>query len=119
MKIDDSTTPAVPDAKVPGVHLPTPPSERGEWLLALALGGLGLAVLVAVLTGLVGRTSTAASHATPPAVLVAAVTPTPSAAQSASVLAGAVAAESSPAGSRASRSRAARSGRRGHGSHGA
>jgi len=88
MKIDDSTTPAVPDAQVPGAHLPTPPSERGAWLLALALGGLGLAVLVAVLTGVVGRTSTAAPHAAPPAVLVAAVTPTPSAAQSASVLAG-------------------------------
>jgi len=117
--IDDSTTPAVPAAQIPGVQLPTPPSERGEWLLALALGALGVAVLVAVLTGLVGRTSTAAVHAAPPAVLVAAVTPTPSAAQSASVLAGAVAAEGSPAGSRASRSRAARSVRRGRRSLGA
>jgi hypothetical protein len=112
MKID-STTPAVPDAQVPGVQLPTPPSERGEWLLALALGALGAAVLVAVLTGLVGRTSTAAPHAAPPAVLVAAVTPTPSAAQSASVLAGAVAAEGSPAVSPASRSRSSRSVRHG------
>jgi hypothetical protein len=119
MMIDDSTTPAVPDAQISGVHLPTPPSERGEWLLALALGGLGVAVLVAVLTGLVGRTSTAAVHAAPPAVLVAAVTPTPSATQSASVLAGAVAAEGSSAGSRASRSRAARSVRRGRRSLGA
>jgi hypothetical protein len=119
MKIDDSTTPAVPDAQVSGVHLPTPPSERGEWLLALVLGVLGVAVLVAVLTGLVGRTSTATPHAAPPAVLVAAVTPTPSAAQSASVLAGAVAAEGSQAGSPASRSRAARSGRRGRRSQGA
>ncbi len=89
---------AVPDAQVPGAHLPTPPSERGAWLLALALGGLGLAVLVAVLTGVVGRTSTAAPRVAPPAVLVAAVTPTPSAAQSASVLAGAVAAEDSRLG---------------------
>ncbi len=119
MMIDDSTTPAVPDAQVPGVQLPTPPSERGEWLLALALGILGAAVLVAVLTGLVGRTSTAAPHAAPPAVLVAAITPTPSAAQSASVLAGAVAAEGSPVGSRASGSRAARSGTRGRRPHGA
>jgi hypothetical protein len=118
MKIDDSTTPAVPDVQVPGAHLPTPPSERGAWLLALALGGLGLVVLVAVLTGLVGRTGTAAPQA-PPAVLVAAVTPTPSAAQSASVLAGAVAAKGSPAGSRAGRSHAARSGGHGRGSHGA
>jgi hypothetical protein len=62
----DSLTPTVAEA-----HLPTPPSERGPWLLALALGGLGVAVLVAVLTGLVGRTSTAAVRAEPPAVLVA------------------------------------------------
>src|ERR1700683_3510280 len=119
MKIDDSTTPAVPDVQVPGAHLPTPPSERGAWLLALALGALGAAVLVAVLTGVVGRMSTAAPHAAPPAVLVAAVTPTPSAAQSASVLAGAVVGESSPAGSHASGSLAARSQRHGRRSHGA
>jgi hypothetical protein len=50
--------------------------------VALALGVLGVAVLVAVLSGVVGRTSTAATHAAPPAVLVAAVTPAPSAAQS-------------------------------------
>jgi hypothetical protein len=91
--------------------LPAPPSERGAWLLALALGGLGLTVLVAVLTGVVGRTSAPVPHAAPPAVLVAAVTPTPSAAQSASVLAGAVAGQGSVAGSHTSRSRAARSGR--------
>jgi hypothetical protein len=110
MKIDDSTTPAVPDAQVPGAHLPTPPSERGAWLLALALGGLGLAVLVAVLTGVVGRTSTAAPHSAPPAVLVAAVTPTPSAAQSASVLAGVAVGQGSVAGSNTGSSRAARGG---------
>ena len=76
-----------PDAGTPpdthGAHLPTPPSERGAWLVAIALGAVGVAVLVAVLSGVVGRTSTAASHAAPPAVLVAAVTPAPSAAQSA------------------------------------
>ncbi len=119
MKIDDSTTPAVPDAQVPGAHLPTPPSERGAWLLALALGGLGLAVLVAVLTGLVGRTSTTAPHAAPPAVLVAAVTPTPSAAQSASVLAGAVTGQGSIAGSNTGSSRTARGGGSARRSHGA
>ena len=98
---NDSTTsmaPEVPDTRAPevqvpatqarnahvsGAHLPTPPSERGAWLVALALGALGVAVLVAVLSGVVGRTSTAAPHAAPPAVLVAAVTPTPNAAQSA------------------------------------
>jgi hypothetical protein len=111
MKIDDSTTPVAPEAQAPGAHLPAPPSERGAWLLALALGGLGLTVLVAVLTGVVGRTSVPVSHAAPPAVLVAAVTPTPSAAQSASVLAGAVAGQGSVAGSHTSRSHAARSGR--------
>jgi hypothetical protein len=110
MKIDDSTTPAVPDAQVPGAHLPTPPSERGAWLLALALGGLGLAVLVAVLTGVVGRTSTEAPHTAPPAVLVAAVTPTPSAAQSASVLAGVAVGQGSVAGFNTGSSRAARGG---------
>jgi hypothetical protein len=80
-----------PEAQVPatqarnahasGGHLPTPPSERAAWLVALALGALGVAVLVAVLSGVVGRTSTAAPHAAPPAVLVAAVTPAASAAQ--------------------------------------
>jgi hypothetical protein len=53
---------------------PTPPSERGAWLLACALGVLGVVVLVAVLTGLVGASSAAA----PPPVLVARVaTPRP------------------------------------------
>jgi hypothetical protein len=97
---DDSTTPTAPErrdtwapeaqvpatqarnAHTPGAHLPTPPSERGAWLVALALGALGVAVLVAVLSGVVGRTSTAVPRTTPPAVLVAAVTPGPSAAQS-------------------------------------
>jgi hypothetical protein len=96
---DDSMTSAEPgapeaqspEAQVPatqareahahGAHLPTPPSERGAWLVALALSVLGVAVLAAVLSGVVGRTSTAAPHAAPPAVLVVAVTPTPSAAQ--------------------------------------
>jgi len=118
MKID-STTPAPPDAQVPGSHLPAPPSERGPWLIALALGGLGLAVLVAVLSGAIGRTSAPAPRAAPPAVLVAAVTPAPSAAQSASVLAGAVAGRGSAAGSRPSSSRAARGGGNARGSHGA
>ena len=93
-----STAPGAPDTRAPeaqvpatqarnahasGAHLPTPPSERGAWLLALALGALGVAVLVAVLSGVVGRTSTTAPRAAPPAVLVAAVTPAPSAVQSA------------------------------------
>jgi hypothetical protein len=107
-----SSTPSVD-----GAHLPTPPSERGPWLLALALGGLGVAVLVAVLTGLVGRTSTAAVHAAPPAVLVAAVTPTPSAVQSASVLAGAAGGQGSSAASQAGGAPAAKGGKHGRRSH--
>jgi len=47
-----------------------------------------VAVLVAVLTGVVGRAAPAAPPAAPPPVLVRAVTPTPGAAASASVLAG-------------------------------
>ncbi len=54
---------------------PAPPSERGAWLLACSLGLLGLAVLVAVLSGVVGAsTSTAVA---PPPVLAAAATPVP------------------------------------------
>jgi hypothetical protein len=73
------------DARASGghPHLPAPPSERGAWLVALALGALGVAVLVAVLSGVVGRTRNAVPHAAPPAVIVASITPVPSAAQSA------------------------------------
>ena len=53
-----------------------PPSERGHWLLAGTVAALGAAVLVAVLTGLVGR-STLVSSAAPPPVLVVAATPVP------------------------------------------
>jgi hypothetical protein len=81
---DDSPPPAAPDAQVP-----SPPSERGPWLLALALAVLGIGVLVAVLTGIVGSTTPAAPQAAPPAVLVVAATPVPGAAASSSVLAGA------------------------------
>ncbi len=98
-----SSTPTVPQA-----HLPTPPSERGPWLVALALAALGVGVLVAVLTGMVGRTTSAVPAAAPPPVLVVATTPTPGAAASASVLAGAAAGQGTSAGSRASSSRAAR-----------
>jgi hypothetical protein len=86
----DSPTPAVSDA-----HVPIPPSERGGWLVAIALGVLGVAVLVAALTGLVGRSRPAVPAAAPPAVLAATVTPAPSAAGSARVLAGAEAPGSS------------------------
>lgn len=55
-------------------HVPAPPSERGHWVLAGAIAALGAGVLVAVLTGLVGRAG--APMQAPPAVLVSA-TPVP------------------------------------------
>ncbi len=59
----------------PGVASPpAPPSERGAWLLACSIGLVGVAVLVAVLTGAIGRAS---APVTPPPVLVAAATPAP------------------------------------------
>ncbi|MGP8241017.1 MAG: hypothetical protein ACLQQB_04525 [Solirubrobacteraceae bacterium] len=104
-----SSTPSASNA-----HLPTPPSERGPWLLALALGALGVGVLVGVLTGVVGRTTSAVPAAAPPPVLVVAATPTPGAAASASVLAGATGGQGTSAASHASSSRVAHGGRRSH-----
>src|SRR5271157_4701594 len=70
------------------VLLPSPPSERRAWLIACLMCCVGVAVLAAVLSGLVGqRTSTPA--ALPPLVPVAAATPTPGAGAAASVLPGA------------------------------
>jgi hypothetical protein len=58
---------------LPPATMPSPPSERGPWLLASAIAAIGVAVLVAVLAGAVGRTTSAS----PPAILFAAATPTP------------------------------------------
>jgi len=74
-----------PSAANAGAHLPAPPSERGAWLLACTIGLLGVAVLVAVLTGVIG----AAASTQPPAVLVAAATPVAGPSAAASALAGA------------------------------
>jgi hypothetical protein len=70
------------EASAPVAHLPAPPSELRAWLLAGAAGVLGLAVLIAVLTGVIGRSSPATP---PPPVLIVAPTPVagPSAAASA------------------------------------
>jgi hypothetical protein len=57
------------------VHTPTPPSERGAWLVAFVLCLLGAGVLAAILGGVVGAGSSAPTS-DPPAVLVGAVTPT-------------------------------------------
>ena len=65
---------AAPDTTIAHAHVPTPPSERGAWLLAGTIATLGVAVLVAVLTGLIGGSSAAVA---PPPVLVRAVTPAP------------------------------------------
>jgi hypothetical protein len=66
-------------------HLPTPPSELRAWLLACTIGLLGVAALVAVLSGAVGRTTTV----TAPPVLVATPTPVAGPSAAASALAGA------------------------------
>jgi hypothetical protein len=108
---NDSPPPTARAAPGSDAQVPSPPSERSAWLLALALGALGVGVLVAVLTGVVGSTRSAVSQAAPPTVLVAAATPVPGASASASVLAGVRDGQGTPAGSRASSSRAARSGR--------
>jgi hypothetical protein len=60
----------------PHASTPAPPSERGAWLLACALAALGLAALIAVLTGVVGSTTNTVQ---PPPVLVSAATPVPAA----------------------------------------
>ncbi len=63
-------------------HLPVQPSERRAWLIAGVLATAGVAVLIAVLSGAVGRTSAQG----PPAVPVRVITPRAGAAASASAL---------------------------------
>jgi hypothetical protein len=55
-------------------NVPEPGSERGAWLLAVALGVLGVAVLALVLSGVVGGAASNTAVAPPPVI---AVTPTP------------------------------------------
>jgi len=71
--IDPPGAPAGQSPQGPSAHVPVPPSERRAWLLACFLAAVGLAVFVAVLGGIVGRTSSVA----PPPVLVRAATPAP------------------------------------------
>jgi hypothetical protein len=113
----DSSTPTAPDARPPGSQVPDPPSERGAWLVALVLGGLGLAVLVTVLTGVVGRSTHAVPAAAPPAVVVAASTPVPGVEASASALAGASSGQEAVAGSAVAGSHTARGEGRGRHAH--
>ena len=55
-------------------NVPQPGSERGAWVLAVALGVLGVAVLALVLSGLVGGVPSRTGAGPPPVI---AVTPTP------------------------------------------
>src|ERR1700737_613812 len=61
-------------------HLPSPPNERGAWVLAIALGTLGVLALVAALSGLIGGASPAVPASSPPPVPLAAALPAPGAA---------------------------------------
>jgi len=99
--MSDSSTPTPAGAQVP-----SPPSERAQWLLALSLGALGVGVLAAVLAGVVGRSVAAMPHAHSPAVLIAAAAPLPAPATSASVLPGAAVRARTAASPRASGSHA-------------
>jgi hypothetical protein len=65
---------------------PAPASERRAWLTAGAAGAAGLLVLVAVLSGTLGRTPAVSA---PPALPLAAEAPAPAASVAASVAAGA------------------------------
>jgi hypothetical protein len=78
----------VPAASAPTfAEPPAPASERRAWVIACATGLIGVAVLVAVLSGLVGRTSTTA----PPPVVVSVATPAPAPAAAAGATASAAA----------------------------
>ena len=83
-----ATPPEALTALPPDGHVPIPPSERRAWLLACAVGVLGVVVLVAVLSGSVGQTYSAPAVGAP-AVLLTAATPTPGVSAAASVLPGA------------------------------
>jgi hypothetical protein len=67
-------------ADPPFAEPPSPPSERGAWLLACTIGVLGVAVLAAALAGVFGSAS---APVAPPPVLVSAATPAPASAASA------------------------------------
>ncbi len=73
-------------------NVPQPGSERAAWVVAIALGAVGLGVLVLVLTGIVGGSASSAGQAPPPVI---AVTPTPVAGAGASAADGSAAAGAS------------------------
>jgi hypothetical protein len=73
-------------------RVPSPPSEWRAWALAACVAATGLAVLVAVLVGVVGRSATFA----PPPVPTVAATPVPGPAAAAGTATGAGAIVASP-----------------------
>ncbi|HEX3392702.1 MAG TPA: hypothetical protein VHS55_09075 [Solirubrobacteraceae bacterium] len=77
-------------------HVPVPGPERGAWFAAVALGLLGVAVLVLALSGVLGGSS--AQLAAPPAVLAVAATPAPATSTSAAATASASVGASTVAG---------------------
>ena len=64
-------------------NVPLPPVERAPWLVAISLLALGIAVVVTVACGVVGRSQTSPQGAPPP-VLTIAATPIPGSAEQAS-----------------------------------
>jgi hypothetical protein len=58
-------------------HVPSPPTERGAWITAGALGALGVLALVAVLSGLIGGAGPSPAGVSPPPVPLAAALPAP------------------------------------------
>ncbi len=74
-----------PPPDQPSALLPDPPSERRAWLIAGGLLALGVGVLVAVLTGLVGQSANnpSAASAAAPTIVTVAATPTPASGQAA------------------------------------
>jgi hypothetical protein len=68
----DPDRPQPPDAQ-----LPKPPSERGAWALAGATVLVSVAVLVAVLTGLVGGIGSHGSRSEPPPIVTVVAAPAP------------------------------------------
>ena len=76
-------------------NTPSPRPEWHAWLLALIVAAVGVGVLVAALTGVIGRTGSAAPVVLPPPVPAVAVTPAPAPA----LAAGAAAAAARQSGS--------------------
>jgi hypothetical protein len=66
-----------PEAARAETDVPTPPAERGAWAVAIALAVVGSALLAAVLSGLVGGTSSPGTTITPPPLPLAASLPAP------------------------------------------